>query len=68
MGGWVESDRYTCVRPSVTMRYRVGGCSGVAMGCAGCAVHKGPQPSEGPLRVNLNKFKIASFTKQLRVL
>ena len=25
MGGWVESDRYTCVRPSVTMRYRVGG-------------------------------------------
>ena len=24
-GGWVESDRYTCVRPSVTMRYRVGG-------------------------------------------
>ena len=25
MGGWVESDCYTCVRPSVTMRYRVGG-------------------------------------------
>ena len=22
--------------------------SGVAMGCAGCAMHKGPQPSEGP--------------------
>ena len=33
--------------------------SGVAMGCAGYAVHKGPQQSEGPLRVNLFRFIIA---------
>ena len=28
------------------------------MGCAGCAMHNGPQQSEGPLRVSLFNFKI----------
>jgi len=31
-------------------------CSGVAMGCAGCAMHKGPWWSEGPMEAKILCF------------